>query len=430
MSGNVERNEPLTRSPQVVVVGGGPAGLASAVALGSMGIEVLVLERSTWPRDKVCGEGLMPVGVESLQRLGVFDRIDPEHLRAFRGIRWIGSTGETAEADFASGPGYGIRRTALSRALFEVASELPSVTLSPNSYLLRLDVSDEVVTLRVRRSGGIDIITTCLVIGADGRNSKVRQLAELEGKPAVPVQRWGARQHFRAPAWTDRVEVWWADGIEAYVTPSGDQQVEIAFLWDKARFTPSQKGKKLVEGLLEHFPELKSRLGSDLPAELSKSAAVGPLARGSSSASADRVLLVGDALGYVDGITGEGISVALSQVETLRDDLPELIRSDRLSQRDLQPVSRRLTAHFAATVPLVKAALLLARFPMLRELAIRGLSATQSVFTHLLEANMGKRPIYALPVVGVLQFVWAILRSALPSSANQRRIAIRERASS
>lgn len=398
------------RQPDVVVVGGGPAGLAAAIALGRQGIDVLVIERSTWPRDKVCGEGLMPVGVDALERLGVFDQIDPDHLRPFRGIRWISEDGARAEAEFASGPGFGIRRTALSSALFAVASSLPSVELWPNTLLSTLESDADGVSLGLRREGRRAVINARLVIGADGRNSKVRKLSGLQGKPSVSVQRWGARQHFEVRPWTDHVEVWWADGMEAYVTPSGSRQVEVAFLWDKARFTPTQKGRDLVVGLLEKFPGLKAKLGRQLPTPLSQAAGIGPLALGSSSPIADRVVLIGDALGYVDGITGEGISVALSQVEVLGETLPDLITSDRLLARDLRPVGRGVFGLFRDTVPLVKAALLLSRFPKLRRLAIRGLRNSRALFVHLLESNMGRRPLYRLPLVGVFRFLAGALR--------------------
>ncbi len=398
------------KQPEVVVVGGGPAGLAAAVALGREDIHVLVIERSTWPRDKVCGEGLMPVGVEALHQLGVFDQIDTDHLRPFLGIRWISEDGSCAEAEFASGPGYGIRRTALSRALFDAASRIPSVELWPDTRLVNMETRTDEMILGVCRNGRNETIRARLVIGADGRNSKVRKLAGLEGKPAVSMQRWGARQHFEVRPWSNHVEVWWSDGMEAYVTPSGSRQVEVAFLWDKTRFTPKRKGRDLVAGLLEQFPALRAKLGRELPSPLSPAAGIGPLALGSSSSTAHRVLLIGDALGYVDGITGEGISVALSQVEMLRKSLPPLITSNSLSANGLRPVGRRVSALFRETIPLIKAALLLSRFPSIRRLTIRGLRNSRALFVHLLEANMGRRRLYQLPVAGTFRFLWGIVR--------------------
>ena len=95
----------------VVVVGGGPAGLASAIALGQQGIHTQLLERGPLPQQrKVCGEGLMPSGLEVLARLGARSRL-PEHaVHPFEGIRYLSHKGRVATGTFRGGPGLGIRR--------------------------------------------------------------------------------------------------------------------------------------------------------------------------------------------------------------------------------------------------------------------------------------------------------------------------------
>ena len=101
----------------VLIVGGGPAGLAAAIELGRQRLNVTVIERRVWPVDKVCGEGLMPTGVDCLKRLGVFKHIEPDQLRPFAGITWLEGESQAVQADFIGGPGFGIRRLGLSRAL-------------------------------------------------------------------------------------------------------------------------------------------------------------------------------------------------------------------------------------------------------------------------------------------------------------------------
>src|SRR5271165_1538919 len=98
------------RNAEVLVAGGGPAGLAAAIAARQAGFEVAVVDCARPPIDKACGEGIMPDGLSALTALGV--PADVRHAAPFRGIRFINGPREV-EAGFPSGVGYGIRRTLL-----------------------------------------------------------------------------------------------------------------------------------------------------------------------------------------------------------------------------------------------------------------------------------------------------------------------------
>ncbi len=103
----------------VFVVGGGPAGLATAIAARRHGLSVVLADGAVPPIDKPCGEGLMPDGVEALRDLGI--TIPEGEAYPFRGIRFV-SDGIRAEAAFPRGTAYGIRRTHLHRVLLDHAA--------------------------------------------------------------------------------------------------------------------------------------------------------------------------------------------------------------------------------------------------------------------------------------------------------------------
>jgi flavin-dependent dehydrogenase len=142
------------------------------------------------------------------------------------------------------------------------------------------------------------------LVGADGLRSAVRRWAGLDG-PAARRQRFGVRHHFAVAPWTDLVEVYWADGAEAYVTPVGDREVGVAMLWDRRR---ARGGFDL---LLARFPDLARRL-SGAPAT-SRDRGCGPLEQRVRTVCRGPVALLGDAAGYLDAITGEGLSLAFHQ---------------------------------------------------------------------------------------------------------------------
>jgi menaquinone-9 beta-reductase len=98
----------------LVVVGGGPAGLVTAIVAAERGLSVVVIERRDFPADKACGEGILPPGVKALARLGVARRFDNTTSFPFAGIRFIQEDGSSAES-LMPAKGLRIRRTVLAR---------------------------------------------------------------------------------------------------------------------------------------------------------------------------------------------------------------------------------------------------------------------------------------------------------------------------
>jgi 2-polyprenyl-6-methoxyphenol hydroxylase-like FAD-dependent oxidoreductase len=371
----------------VVIIGGGPAGLAAGIVLASHHIPCVLFEAGTLPRDKPCGEGIMPTGVSFLRRFGIDQGIDPGEVFPFRGIAYRAFRRCHAAAAFQEGCGWGMPREVLSRALLHRASKLRCLTIFPNT---RPDISI--------RPGGRSLITTDhgqfhpnLLIGADGRRSGVRAAARMtELRPEY--QRWGARQHFLIKPWSTHVEIYWEDGIEAYVTPCRPDMVNVAFLWDRSRVKPLPGGDHLIGTLLSHFPDLKAVLnGAQAHGGY---LSVGPLERRCRSPIADGVLLIGDAAGYLDPITGEGISLAFAQALALENTVvPRLLAltdsAHRLTKAELTPYA---TAHRRIVWPhlqITRLLLGLSTRPHLAEWTINQMNRFPSLFQKLLSLNMG-----------------------------------------
>ena len=274
----------------LLVVGGGPVGLATALYAERAGLSVAVAERRAGPVDKACGEGLMPGAVQALAELGV----RPPGF-AFHGIRYTDSR-RSAEARFRAGEGLGVRRTVLHESLSSAAA-------ASGVRVLHRDVD---VVVQDRDAVQAGDLRARYVAAADGLHSPLRRSLGLAALAAGPA-RFGLRRHFRVEPWTDLVEVHWSDAAEAYVTPVASDVVGVAVLSSR---------REPFEAQLRRFPELAKRL----PEHAATAArGAGPLRQRATARVAGRVLLVGDAAGYVDALTGEGIAVGLASARALVD---------------------------------------------------------------------------------------------------------------
>lgn len=272
----------------VLVVGGGPIGLACALYCHRAGLTVEVLEQRTGPIDKACGEGLMPAAVRTLAELGV--RPAGQDIA---GIRYLDAR-HSVDARFRGGSGRGVRRTTLHAGL---CSAVLAAGIPIEQHRVAGISQDE-------RSASAAGRRARYLVAADGLHSPIRRQLGLD-RPSRRAPRWGQRQHFAVAPWTDLVEVHWSADAEAYLTPTGPGQVGVALL--SGRRAPFSE-------LLQGFPQLLRRLPDAGEAGV---LGAGPLRQPVSARVAGRVLLVGDAAGYVDALTGEGLSIGLMTARRL-----------------------------------------------------------------------------------------------------------------
>ncbi len=364
----------------MLIVGGGPVGLATAIALRQRALSVRVIDLRKPPIDKACGEGIMPDGARWMGDNGV--ELEPAESFRFRGIRYVDGAA-VAEARFAGGHGLGVRRTALHRALVRRAEQLG----------VRLDWGVRAVGLR---AGELETSSgTCRadwLVGADGLGSRVRRWSGLEGGRAARRRRTGIRRHFRVAPWTDLVEVHWTDDCEAYVTPVSPTETGVAILW-------SGRAHGFAEGL-ERFPALAGRLEGAPAASVDRGA--GPFGRRARAVRKGRLALVGDAAGYLDAITGEGLALGFHQADAL---------AEAIYAGDLTRYERAFRKLIALPFTLIRLLLFAERHPSIRRRMVRTLAREPEIFARLLAIHTRDRPPASLGLGGAVRFVRGLVRA-------------------
>jgi flavin-dependent dehydrogenase len=357
----------------LAVVGGGPAGLAVAIVAAQQGLSVVVLERRDFPSDKACGEGVLPPGVTALERLGIRDRFDRTTSYPFRGIRFIQEDGSCAESPMPS-IGLGIRRTVLIEMLARRAEELGAV-LRPRCMVSAVETdADRAI---VHTANGT--VAARLVVAADGLHSLLRKASGLEAAPGAR-RRFALRQHYEVPPWSDFVEVYVDAKGEAVATPVSDRCVGVNYVWEDGAIE-----QPAIATLASRFPALRARLGDALPISTVKGA--GPMAQHAKRRNSERMVLIGDAAGFVDSISGDGLSIAFNSALILGNHLASILGRGA-TRESMQPYQREARRLYRGYWVVTNGLLTIARHPGARRTIIKSLMRHPGVFRAMMGGAM------------------------------------------
>lgn len=350
----------------IIVAGGGPVGST----LGLMLPGALVLEAATFPRDKPCGEGLMPSGAEVLRQAGV--DLGSEGFPALRGVRYSLPAGNSARAGFVGGCGYGARRTRLDALLAEragVRSGVRVTAVRPFADRVEVDTSDGTVVGSV-------------LIAADGIRSPV---ARMMGwwRPSRGRPRYGLVGHLAVDWSRQDVEVGLLGEVETYLAPVGPGEVLLAVLGSRGDLrVPGMTGEESYRATVDRIhPELSSAplLGGLTGA--------GPFNLRPQRVAEGRVFLAGDAAGFLDPLTGDAMSAGLAQARALATFLTEDLEGAAPRYR------RWVASQWRRRALVASLARRLSASPRLSRRAIAGAGHRPEALQALLSVNDGSQPL-------------------------------------
>ncbi len=327
----------------------------------------------------------MPDSKSELAALGL--SLSESDGAPFEGIAFISGDAQVG-AVFPRGTGIGIRRLRLHSLLVERAEQL-GVRLAWNS--------------RVALNPGRPVFLNgepCAyryLIGADGQSSRVRWWSGLD-QGSRCRRRFGTRRHYRIEPWSRMVEVYWGDFGQAYVTPISQQEVCVA--------TVTRDSSIRMDRALDSLPVLKARLRG--AAEASKIRGAVTTTRKLRRVTAGNVLLIGDASGSADAVTGEGLAVSFRQAALLAE---AIHRNDTGIYEAGHPSTLRLPRMMS------KIMLSLDRRPWLRNRAMAALVRDPGLFGRMLAMHVGEEPLSNFLLRDAMRVGWNLL-SPIAESAS------------
>lgn len=381
----------VTRT-DVVVVGAGPAGAASAILLAERGLAVTVVDRAEFPRPKICGEYLSPEAARVLDRLGVLKTLDTAGAAPLAGMRITAPDGTVLVGRYRAVGAFrpyrehamGVERATLDAVLADRLRALPV------DFRERARVTD--VLVEGERVVGVS------GVGADGAPLDLRAplVIAADGRHSIVAQRLGLRRSHRLrrmalvtyvsgiPDCRDLGEIFVDPPDYAILNPLAPDRINLSLVVPLEDAAPwSDRLETFFQARARQLPHLARRLtGARQEAPIR---ALGPLAYRVDEPRVGGVLLVGDAAGFYDPFTGEGIFTALRSAELAAEVAARAVRSGDVSVPALATYARERRGVFAGKARVTRALQMLIRHRGLANLAARALAARPA----LLDAVLG-----------------------------------------
>ena len=307
--------KPPARQPEIecfdaLVIGAGPAGSAAALQLARRGRRVLLVDRARFPRHKVCGGCVNPAAIDVLTSLGLGDRLNRLHARPTRALRLC--TGRTSSTIALSG-GVAISRQAFDQALVDEAIAAGVTFRDGCSATLQPDTSGHIRSVLLLHDQHTTTVHANIILACAGLDARL-----LEGERDLPLK-IARRSHMGVSAIATDVNAAYEPGVIHMVHGKGGYvglvRIETGALDIAAALSPAFVKKQggpagAVEAILRsaHQPAIDSLHALDWQG-------TPLLSRRRTRVASHRLFVLGDAAGYVEPFTGEGIAWALASAQ-------------------------------------------------------------------------------------------------------------------
>jgi menaquinone-9 beta-reductase len=332
----------VTRPVDVLVVGAGPAGSAAAIVLARAGVTVRLIDRAQFPRDKLCGDTLNPGCLSILTRLALADRVQ-ERALPVTGMTVTGPGGAVVSADYPDAlQGAALTRRDLDVMLISAAADAGACV--ETGVVVRAPLIGEngrLLGVRVARGPAEYDLFARIVIAADGRHSTLAFRLGLARFAPAP-KRWAFGAYFTdVDAMTTRGEMHIRPDEYIGLAPLPGGITNVCVVRELHTNVRAQRTRMedAIVGAVTRDPQLRDRF--EEARQVSEVTSLGPLAVDVTTAGGDGLLLAGDAAGFIDPMTGDGLRFALRGGELAAEAAQRELASNEPAYRSLAEARQR-----------------------------------------------------------------------------------------
>ena len=335
----------------IVIVGGGPAGATAALYANRLGLSALIVDKSIWPRDKICGDALSGKVVDILKDLDLTDEVKKLKGATIRRITFGSPANKIFDINLSKSlnndhirEGYVIPREIFDYFLFKKAQNV--VEVKEGFSVKNLLIEDETVVgiQGTDISGNVENILASIVIGADGYNSIVAQKLNLY-KMEMEHTALGIRCYYDGVGGlTDQIELHFLKEINPgyfWLFPAGEGKANIGLGLSKKNIKEQKKNLIDLLDVVIHLEYFKDRFAGAKPIEKPKGWNL-PMGSTHRKNHGNGFMLLGDAAGLIDPFTGEGIGNAMVSAKHAIITAKHAIRENDLSEKSLSEYDKNM----------------------------------------------------------------------------------------
>ena len=335
----------------IVIVGGGPSGATAALYANRLGLSALIVDKSIWPRDKICGDALSGKVVDILKDLDLTDEVKKLKGATIRRITFGSPANKIFDINLSKSlnsdhirEGYVIPREIFDYFLFKKAQNVVEVKEGFSVKNLLIEDKTVVGIQGTDISGNVENILASIVIGADGYNSIVAQKLNLY-KMEMEHTALGIRCYYDGVGGlTDQIELHFLKEINPgyfWLFPAGEGKANIGLGLSKKNIKEQKKNLIDLLDVVIHLEYFKDRFAGAKPIEKPKGWNL-PMGSTHRKNHGNGFMLLGDAAGLIDPFTGEGIGNAMVSAKHAIITAKHAIRENDLSEKSLSEYDKNM----------------------------------------------------------------------------------------